>query len=172
MDQLRIFWIITDFPIFYQSIELRLSVDFNECINGIACLVNHIVFTAIQVIVHARSEVNTDRRQQLQHIKPVRRHRPTPAIAVVRVRNHIAQVVHQYAGKPLADAQAGNLRELNRPIIPELKLHTVPVGAGFTVALPGFVINTNDDLAFGASDHHRGALTGEHQSERETKFCS
>ena len=70
------------------------------------------------------------------------------------VRDNIAEVVQNNAGKRLAHRH-GQLTELRGPVVPELKLHTYPVSAGFTVPLCGLVIDTYQDFAFRTADLHR-----------------
>src|SRR5699024_3811138 len=55
------------------------------------------------------------------------------------------------------------LGKLYGPVIPELDLAPYPVRAGLTAALPGLVVNADQDPALGAADLHRGTLGGEHR---------
>ena len=162
MDQLFIFWIGTDIPIFNKPMKFRDAVDFDQCVNSVAGLIDHEVLAAIQIVIHAGRSKYADRRQQLQHMQPVNCHRPPPAVAILRIRHHIPQIIQQHAGEALPNAQIRDFGKFYGPIIPELQLHTVPVCTGFTVPLPGFVVDPDHYLAFGTADHNRAALAGKH----------
>ena len=162
MNKLFIFWIVANITGFNQPMEFRDTVNFDQCVNSIAGLIDHKILAAIQIIIHAGRSKDTNRRQQIQHIQPISRHRPPPTVAILRIRHHIPQVIEQHAGEAFSNTQIRNPSKFYGPIIPELELYTVPVRASFTVPLTGFIVNTDHNLAFRTADHNRAALAGKH----------